>query len=31
MKHSSTMKTENFEREYYIRENHKLEEKIKEL
>ncbi|CAD8089622.1 unnamed protein product [Paramecium sonneborni] len=31
MKLSTNMKTENFEREYYIKENHKLEDKIKEL
>ncbi|CAD8059183.1 unnamed protein product [Paramecium primaurelia] len=31
MKLSVNMKNENFEREYYIKENHKLEEKIKEL
>lgn len=31
MKLSVNLKSENFEREYYIKENHKLEEKIKEL
>ncbi|CAD8064704.1 unnamed protein product [Paramecium primaurelia] len=31
MKLSMNQKNENFEREYYIKENHKLEEKIKEL
>ena len=31
MKSSVNLKTENYERDYYIKENHKLEEKIKEL